>query len=267
MKTPRVIGRAAVLAAVALGGSVLAAGSAFAHVEVSATQAQALASNVTLTFTAEAESPTAGLASFRVVLPDGIAPGDVTLAGAPQGWTFAATDDGFTVGGTALPPGTNASYQVAVRQLPSASELVFKTLETYGDGHVERWIELTKGGAEPDHPAPVLKLSAAAPGASPAGAGGASASAGGPSAAPSGSAGAGAGSATGGTATAGATPSAPAAASPSTPPSAPASVAPAAKSGGGSSVTVPVAIAVVVVLALVGGGAWWWRRRQRSTGA
>ncbi|MFE0465490.1 DUF1775 domain-containing protein, partial [Kitasatospora sp. NPDC058965] len=194
MKTSRALSRAAVVTAVA-AGSLLVAEPAFAHVQVAASSAQALATHVTVTFTAEAESPTAGLANFRVVLPDGIAPGDVSLAAAPQGWAFKATDDGFTVGGTALPQGKDAVYQVTIRQLPDAPELVFKTLETYGDGQVERWIELTKDGTDPDHPAPTLKLTAAAAGATPVGpsagastaaspAAGASASAGAP--APSG---------------------------------------------------------------------------------
>ena len=40
--------------------------------------------------------------------------------------------------------------------------LVFKALQTYSDGSVVRWIELTPaGGPEPEHPAPVLTLTAA----------------------------------------------------------------------------------------------------------
>ncbi|MGW2717784.1 DUF1775 domain-containing protein [Streptomyces sp. NPDC001492] len=36
----------------------------------------------------------------------------------------------------------NAEYSVVVKQLPDAEELAFKTLQTYGDGHTDRWIEL-----------------------------------------------------------------------------------------------------------------------------
>jgi Domain of unkown function (DUF1775) len=38
----------------------------------------------------------------------------------------------------------------------------FKALQTYSDGDVVQWIEPTvKGGAEPEHPPPVLKLTKA----------------------------------------------------------------------------------------------------------
>jgi periplasmic copper chaperone A len=41
---------------------------------------------------------------------------------------------------------------------------VFKTIQTYSDGTVVRWIDDTVAGqAEPEHPAPVLNLAAAAP--------------------------------------------------------------------------------------------------------
>jgi periplasmic copper chaperone A len=49
---------------------------------------------------------------------------------------------------------------VSVGPLPSdVDSLVFKALQTYDNGEVVRWIEEeTPGGAEPERPAPVLKL-------------------------------------------------------------------------------------------------------------
>jgi hypothetical protein len=137
---------------------------AWAHVEVSADNPQAGARNVTVTFDGEAESNKAGIASEQVVLPAGIKPSDVTLAKAPTGWTLTATADGFTVAGKALPIGQDATFSVVIAQLPSdATELVFKTLETYGDGSISRWIEIPEAGKpEPENPAPVLKLQPAA---------------------------------------------------------------------------------------------------------
>ncbi len=39
--------------------------------------------------------------------------------------------------------------------------MAFKTLQTYSDGNVVRWIEeAAAGGDEPENPAPVLKLTA-----------------------------------------------------------------------------------------------------------
>ncbi|MCX4855821.1 YcnI family protein [Streptomyces canus] len=141
---------------------LLTAVPAAAHTEVEADKAQALAENVTVSFHAEAESDTSGIKEVRVVLPEGITPADVTYGEGPKGWRFSATDDGYTVKGAELKTGEGAEYSVVVRQLPDAKEVPFKTLQTYGDGHVDRWIELDENG---ENPAPMLKLKAAAPGA------------------------------------------------------------------------------------------------------
>ena len=147
---------------------LLTAVPAAAHVEVESAGAQALAENVRLTFVAESESATAGITELRVVLPEGIEPADVTYGEGPAGWKFATTADGYSAKGPAVKVGGDAELSVVVRQLPDAKELAFKTLQTYGDGKVDRWIELGGSGGD-DHghgnPAPVLKLKAAAPGA------------------------------------------------------------------------------------------------------
>lgn len=141
---------------------LLTAGPAAAHVEVESEKARALAENVEIRFEAESESDTAGIAELRVVLPEGIGPEDVVYGEGPAGWKFTASDDGYTVKGPAVKTGENAEYSVVVKQLPDAKELAFKTLQTYSDGHVDRWIELDGSG---ENPAPVLELKAAAPGA------------------------------------------------------------------------------------------------------
>ncbi|MFD8309060.1 DUF1775 domain-containing protein [Streptomyces sp. NPDC059690] len=141
---------------------LLTAGPASAHVEVESDKAQALAENVVISFDAESESDTAGITKIRVVLPEGIAPADVAYDEGPKGWKYTAADDGYTVQGPAVKAGVNAEYSVVVKQLPNAKELAFKTLQTYSDGHTDRWIELDESG---ENPAPVLKLKAAAPGA------------------------------------------------------------------------------------------------------
>jgi uncharacterized protein YcnI len=158
--------RLSVAAAAAATAVLLTAVPAAAHTEVEADKAQALAEHVTVSFHAEAESDTSGIKEVRVVLPEGIAPADVTYDKGPTGWKFSATDDGYTVGGAALKAGESAVYSVVVRQLPDAREVPFKTLQTYGDGHVDRWIELDENG---ENPAPTLELKAAAPGAKPVG--------------------------------------------------------------------------------------------------
>ncbi|WP_328769628.1 DUF1775 domain-containing protein [Streptomyces sp. NBC_00286] len=159
--------RIALAGAAALTATLTLATPVAAHAEVEADKPQALAEKATLSFVSEAESDTAGFTELRVVLPEGIAPGDVTLDEAPKGWKLKAADDGYTVGGPALKTGVDAEHKIKIRQLPDAKELAFKTVETYSDGEVSRWIELPSGGEEPEQPAPVLTLKAAAPGATP----------------------------------------------------------------------------------------------------
>ncbi|MEU0946217.1 DUF1775 domain-containing protein [Streptomyces canus] len=160
------LSRLSVAAAGAATAVLLMAVPAAAHTEVEADKAQALAENVTVSFHAEAESDTSGIKEVRVVLPEGITPADVRYGKGPEGWKFSATDDGYTVKGTELKTGESAEYSVVVRQLPDVEEVAFKTLQTYGDGHVDRWIELDENG---ENPAPTLKLRAAAPDAKPVG--------------------------------------------------------------------------------------------------
>ncbi|MFF5296326.1 DUF1775 domain-containing protein [Paractinoplanes globisporus] len=158
LMTKRVATVATVAAFAVLGVSA----PAFAHVEVSADKTTAGAENVTLTFNGEAENDKAGIKSERVVLPAGIDPASVTLVKAPAGWTFTPAADGFTVGGNALKIGVDAVWKVKIAKLPDGvTTLSFKTLETYGDGEIVRWIEIPQPGQdEPDHPAPTITLKA-----------------------------------------------------------------------------------------------------------
>ncbi|GGV18506.1 YcnI family protein [Streptomyces griseoflavus] len=69
----------------------------------------------------------------------------------------------WTAEGEGIEPGFFQKFPVSVGTLPEdADELVFKALQTYSNKEVVRWIEVPqKGQEEPDHPAPVLALSAA----------------------------------------------------------------------------------------------------------
>lgn len=158
----------AVLGGVVAGGLALT-GPAAAHSGVTVEPKVAGSPNALVTFNAQAESGTAGIGSVKVVLPDGLAPSDVTYAGGPTGWTLAVDTDGFSVGGTpTLPTGRDARFQVRLRQLPLVPTLVFKVLVNYTNGQVDRWIEVPRpGAAEPANPAPVVTL-AAPPGGFPA---------------------------------------------------------------------------------------------------
>ncbi|WP_407836211.1 DUF1775 domain-containing protein [Streptomyces sp. DSM 116496] len=229
----RKLGITAVGALVVVG---VTAGPAAAHAEVTASDPRALAENVTLSFASEAESESAGISELRVVLPKGIAPDAVVLKEAPKEWKLTATPDGYAVGGPALAAGTDAEYSVIVRQLPDEKSLAFKTLETYSDGKISRWIEVPTDGQKVDNPAPVLELKAAAPGAkliAPS-----------PSPTPSSSA-----------------PSVQAPAAPSSPVASASAEATSDKDADSTGVVVGV---IAAALLLGAAGTMWWVRRNRS---
>ncbi|WP_128430211.1 DUF1775 domain-containing protein [Streptomyces cyaneus] len=239
----RSLRRTGALTVAAFAVTVAVAGPGAAHTEVEADGARALDQNVALTFTAESESGSAGISKLEVILPEGITPADISYKEGPKGWKLAPTSRGYTVSGPKLAVGEDAEYVVAVRQLPDAKTLVFKTLQTYSDGSVDRWIELEEGNAGDDHghghPAPQLELKAAAPGAkavSPT-----------PTEEPT-TASPSTGAATG---------------EPTTDaPSTPSTQAAADDTEGddGMPVAVPLGIGAAVVVVL-GAGAWWFRRR------
>jgi hypothetical protein len=228
----RLTGRVGVIVGAAAAVVAAMAGPASAHVAVSADKPQAGATDVTVTFSAEAESRSAGIVSLRVVLPAGIAPGEVSYVSGPAGWALTAAADGYTIAGPALPVGEDAKYAVKIAKLPAdATSLSFKTLQTYSDGRIDRWIEIpSPGAAEPDNPAPTLTLQPAAP---------ASAS---PSASPS----------------AVATQPAPAVLAST-------AAAEPAKDSGASTALWWIAAAVVLVVAAAA-GLWWRRRQARGSG-
>ncbi|WP_336031532.1 DUF1775 domain-containing protein [Geodermatophilus sp. FMUSA9-8] len=144
---------------------MLAAASASAHVEANAEGARAGAGPVTVSFLAEAESSTAGIVGAKVQLPEGLAPQSATLAAAPAGWALTPTVDGYEVAGPDIGAGVDLEYSVVIAQLPAdaPAELPFKTLLRYSDGVEDAWIEVPfEADPEPENPAPMITLAAAA---------------------------------------------------------------------------------------------------------
>ena len=141
------------------------AGPAFAHVLVEATPGAPGATDATLKITAAGESATAGITKLEVVADPAIADADLTYVSGPSGWALGpgGSSGGFTLSGPALAKGDDAVVSLKVKALPDAPQITFKVLQTYSDGDVERWIELPgPDGAEPDKPAPIVKLTAGA---------------------------------------------------------------------------------------------------------
>ncbi|MET7479143.1 YcnI family protein [Streptomyces sp. NPDC005648] len=171
--------RAAAVTALAATAVLAAAGIASAHVTVHPDSYAKGATDGLLTFRVPNEEDSAGTTKVQVFLPT-----DHPVLGvlvAPQdGWTAKVTtsklktpvktDDGtitdavseITWTGGKIGAGQFEDFHVAFGQLPDdTDQLAFKTLQTYSDGKVVRWIEETEPGAdEPEDPAPVLKLTA-----------------------------------------------------------------------------------------------------------
>ena len=173
----RLLGCAAV-AAVAI---VTSAGAASAHVQVipdTATQG----GEATFAFQVPNEEETATTTKVEVQLPKDQPLGSVAVKATP-GWTVALakepvtppikTDEGevtervSTITWTALPagaikPGEFEQFVISAGPLPKADSMQFKTVQTYSDGNLVRWIDPEKAdGSEPEHPTPTLKLTPA----------------------------------------------------------------------------------------------------------
>jgi uncharacterized protein YcnI len=97
---------------------------------------------------------TAATVSSKLPAPVKTDDGELTEAVTKITWTATA--------GAAVKPGQFQEFDVSLGPLPDADQIIFKTLQTYSDGTIVRWIdEPTTDGSEPEHPAPVLKLTAA----------------------------------------------------------------------------------------------------------
>src|SRR5262245_18077297 len=95
----------------ALVGVLAFAAPAWAHTTVKVEPAVAGAPDAVITVNAAAESDTAGIASLKVVLPAGLAPGDVTYVDGPAGWTLRAEADGYVVSGPPVAVGRDAVHR------------------------------------------------------------------------------------------------------------------------------------------------------------
>jgi uncharacterized protein YcnI len=154
------------LTAVAAAGLVLAgAGTAAAHVSVSAPSATPGRSAVA-TFSVPTESETAGTTAVRITVPE-----MATARTEPvPGWTAKVDRDDqdrvVAITWTANPgtpgirPGEFQRFVVSLGPLPESESISFPAEQTYSDGTVVRWNE-TGDHDSVEYPAPVLALTAA----------------------------------------------------------------------------------------------------------
>jgi uncharacterized protein YcnI len=181
---PRILSRA--LAVGGAAGLLVAglAGPALAHVTVNSPGATQGGFAV-LTFQVPNETENTDTVGVKVQLPPDQPLGSVSVKPL-AGWTYKVeqaklatpitTDDGpvseaaSVITWTAsadqgIKPGEYNEFQISAGPLPKADQMVFKVIQTYSDGKTVDWIDEAAPGSsdEPEHPAPTLRLAAAAP--------------------------------------------------------------------------------------------------------
>src|SRR5690348_265216 len=185
----RALGRAAVLVAALVGLLAVGAGIASAHVEVRSPNAGAGGFG-TVVFTVPNESDSATTTRVRIQIPESTPLASVSVEAVP-GWTVTTTqtalqkplttDDGDTVTsatsvidfqavkGGGIAPGQFQEFRLSGGPFPDKATMAFNVVQTYSDGTEAAWIEPTlQGQPEPQHPAPVLRLSSGSGDAAPA---------------------------------------------------------------------------------------------------
>jgi len=172
----RVLSRAAITCAAAAAGIAASAIPAFAHITITPGSASP-GSAAVLTFHIPNEEATAYTTRVDMRVPTDH-PIAQLLVEPVAGWTISVrtitlakplvTDDGqFTQAvseviwsGGRIPPGQFQDFSLSADPLPQgATQLTFKTIQTYSNGDVVRWIDVpAPGQPAPDHPAPQLTL-------------------------------------------------------------------------------------------------------------
>jgi uncharacterized protein YcnI len=161
-----------------MGAVFLVGGPAWAHVTVSPDSA-VKGSDAVLGFNVPDESEDLNTTQVEVFFP-AEHPIAEALVQPIAGWTTDVktekvakpikTEDGSVTervasvvwSGGSIEPDHFQQFVLSVALPDDTDSLEFKALQTYSDGSVVRWIEdTTPGGEEPDHPAPVLTLTAA----------------------------------------------------------------------------------------------------------
>jgi uncharacterized protein len=174
----------ALLAALLLG--IVTSTTASAHVRVSSTDASRGGYGL-LTFRVPTESDTASTTAVIIDFPTDTPLTSVSVLPV-TGWTATRTirklphpektDDGAVDSYVArltwkadsarfaIKPGEFGLFAITAGPLPDRASIAFPTTQRYSDGSTVAWDQIATGqGAEPEHPAPVVQLPAAASGA------------------------------------------------------------------------------------------------------
>ena len=175
----RSLRRATIIGAISAAGVLLFAAPAFAHVTVTPDSVPA-GSTTELTFHVPNEEASANTVKIDVQIPTTHPIAQLLVRPVP-GWTATVktiklpkpvtTDDGtfstavseVTWSGGQILPGQFQDFAISCDSLPGAAgQLAFKAIQTYSNGDIVRWIDLSQPGQpEPAHPAPIVTLTAA----------------------------------------------------------------------------------------------------------
>lgn len=182
MSLPRPLARLALVVVAVLAAVFASAGLASAHVSVSSPDATA-GGYGKVVFRVPNESDTASTVRIRIQVPADKPLASLSVQPVP-GWTVKTTktalnppvtgDDGHKVteavsvvefdaaAGGGIGPGQFQEFALSGGPFPKAGSLAFPVVQSYSDGSESAWIEPTVAGqADPEHPAPVLKLTGA----------------------------------------------------------------------------------------------------------
>jgi len=159
------IRKLAMVGAIVTGVVALAAGTAFAHVEIERDGEVGADGVVAATLHVPNEKTNAGTVKVVLVFPD---TPKLTVAEpeAVNGWTATVEKNAagdvtqVTWTGGPLTGDAKVALPLKIGDVPAGVDTVtFKAVQTYDDGTAVSWIEPTPaGGAEPEHPAPVLTV-------------------------------------------------------------------------------------------------------------
>ena len=152
------------------------AGPAFAHVNVSSTDATQGGFGKAV-FRVPTESETASTTKLVITLPQDTPFAFLTTQTKP-GWkvtvkeaklgkptkvgefelTKAVRTITWTATGDGIPPSQFDEFAISGGPFPKADSIAFSAEQTYSDGKVVAWDQVQKGDTEPEHPAPTLTL-------------------------------------------------------------------------------------------------------------
>jgi periplasmic copper chaperone A len=175
----RAVRRTATAVLAAGAGLLLLPVAADAHVTIQPAEAEAGSFSVSA-FRVPNEREDTSTVKLRVILPEDQPVSSVSTTPVP-GWTATTktrtldepldqngrqvtdvvSEITWTADGDGIRPGEFEDFEISMGPLPQSGEMVFKALQTYSDGEQVNWNEVAVDDTvEPEHPAPVLTLTA-----------------------------------------------------------------------------------------------------------